>query len=90
MITKEQILRVDDWRWEIPLGTREDMRVPAFIFASMPIIDALLSDRSLDQLINVTTLPGIEMAALLMPDAHEGYGFPIGGVAATAYPEGAI
>jgi tRNA-splicing ligase RtcB len=90
MITRAQILKVDDWRWEIPLGTRDDMRVPAFIFASATIIDALLSDRSLDQLINVTTLPGIEMAALLMPDAHEGYGFPIGGVAATTYPEGAI
>ena len=90
MITKEQLIKVNDWQWEIPLGTRSDMRVPAYIFASMPIIEALLNDRSLEQLINVTTLPGIEMAALLMPDAHEGYGFPIGGVAATVYPEGAI
>ncbi len=90
MITKEQLVKVNDWQWEIPIGTRGDMRVPAFIFASMPIIEALLNDRSLDQLINVTTLPGIEMAALLMPDAHEGYGFPIGGVAATVYPEGVI
>ncbi|MBR9998128.1 MAG: RtcB family protein [Cyclobacteriaceae bacterium] len=72
------------------MGTRADMRVPAIIFASQPIIEALLTDRSLDQLLNVTTLPGIEMAALLMPDAHEGYGFPIGGVAATKYPDGVI
>ncbi len=90
MVLKEQLIRVNDWEWEIPLGTRDDMRVPAIIFASQPILDALLTDRSLDQLINVTTLPGIQMAALLMPDAHEGYGFPIGGVAATRYPDGAI
>jgi len=90
MIRVEQLVKVNDWQWEIPLGTRDDMRVPAYIFASLPIIEALLADRSLDQLINVTTLPGIEMAALLMPDAHEGYGFPIGGVAATSYPDGAI
>jgi tRNA-splicing ligase RtcB len=90
MVLKEQLIRVNDWEWEIPLGTRGDMRVPAIIFANQPILDALLTDRSLDQLINVTTLPGIQMAALLMPDAHEGYGFPIGGVAATRYPDGAI
>lgn len=90
MITKEQLVKVNDWQWEIPYGTRIDMRVPAYIFASLPIVEALLADRSLDQLINVTTLPGIEMAALLMPDAHEGYGFPIGGVAATSYPDGVI
>lgn len=90
MVQKEQIKKVNDWQWEIPMGTRSDMRVPAYIFASLPIIEALLTDKSLDQLINVTTLPGIEMAALLMPDAHEGYGFPIGGVAATRYPEGVI
>jgi len=90
MLAKEILVKINDWQWEIPLGTRSDMRVPAIIYASEPIIDALLTDRSLDQLINVTTLPGIEMAALLMPDAHEGYGFPIGGVAATKYPDGVI
>lgn len=90
MVGLDQLKRINDWQWEIPAGTRQDMRVPARIFATRPILEALLRDRSLDQLINVTTLPGIQMAALLMPDAHEGYGFPIGGVAATAYPEGVI
>jgi len=90
MVSFEQLVKINDWEWEIPITTRHDMRVPAYIFASLPIIEALLADRSLDQLINVTTLPGIEMAALLMPDAHEGYGFPIGGVAATRYPHGVI
>jgi tRNA-splicing ligase RtcB len=90
MITKEQLIKINDWQWEIPLRTRSDMWVPALIYASESIVEALLEDRSLDQLINVTTLPGIEVAALLMPDAHEGYGFPIGGVAATKYPDGVI
>lgn len=90
MMKFEHLHKISDWKWEIPLGTRQDMRVPAYIFASESILQAIFRDRSLDQLINVTTLPGIEMAALLMPDAHEGYGFPIGGVAATRYPDGAI
>ncbi len=90
MLNFDQLVRINDWQWEIPRGTREDMRVPAIIFASRQIIASLLTDRSLDQLINVTTLPGIQKAALLMPDAHEGYGFPIGGVAATRYPDGVI
>ena len=54
------------------------------------MLDALLQDKSLEQLINVATLPGIKKAAIVMPDAHEGYGFPIGGVAATTWPDGVI
>lgn len=66
------------------------MRVPAIIYASHRVLESMFADRALEQLINVTTLPGIQMAALLMPDAHEGYGFPIGGVAATRFPDGVI
>ena len=66
------------------------MRVPAHIYADEDLLEAMLADRSLQQLINVATLPGIQKAAMVMPDAHEGYGFPIGGVAATSYPNGAI
>ena len=66
------------------------MLVPAQILASEEILDDIIEDRSLNQLVNVATLPGIRKAALVMPDVHEGYGFPIGGVAATAYPHGAI
>lgn len=90
MVRLDELVKINDWQWEIPRETRADMRVPARIFASLPIIESLLNDRSLDQLVNVTTLPGIQVAALLMPDAHEGYGFPIGGVAATSFPEGVI
>lgn len=90
MLQWNQIRKINDWQWEIPASVRKDMRVPAHIFASREIVESLLTDKSLEQLINVTTLPGIQLAAILMPDAHEGYGFPIGGVAATSYPDGVI
>ena len=84
------IQRISDWVWEIPKSYRSDMRVPARIYASKQMLESTFHDRTLRQLINVATLPGIQRAALVMPDAHEGYGFPIGGVAATEYPDGII
>lgn len=66
------------------------MLVPAYVYCKQEMLEHILSDRSLEQLINVASLPGIEKAAIVMPDAHEGYGFPIGGVAATRWPEGLI
>jgi tRNA-splicing ligase RtcB len=82
--------QLEDFLWEIPKEVRKDMRVPAHIYALEESLPALTGDRSLEQLINVATLPGIRKAAMVMPDAHEGYGFPIGGVAATSYPDGVI
>lgn len=90
MVQKEQLKKITDYQWEIPLTTRSDMKVPAYVYAKEEMLDALLSDRSMEQLINVATMPGIVKAAMVMPDAHEGYGFPIGGVAATAWPDGII
>lgn len=87
---KAKLLRLADYLWEIPQDHRADMRVPARVYALDALIAPMLADRSLEQLVNVATLPGIVGAALAMPDAHEGYGFPIGGVAATKYPDGAI
>ena len=66
------------------------MRVPARVFADEEILAAIREDRSLEQLQNVATLPGIVGAALAMPDVHQGYGFPVGGVAATAPPDGVV
>jgi len=66
------------------------MRVPARIYASEELLEQILHDRSLEQLINVATLPGIQQAAIVMPDVHEGYGFPIGGIAAMDIDEGVI
>jgi tRNA-splicing ligase RtcB (3'-phosphate/5'-hydroxy nucleic acid ligase) len=76
--------------WEIPASSRPDMRVPARVFADRELLDAILDDRSLEQLQNVATLPGIVEAALAMPDIHQGYGFPVGGVAATEVPDGVV
>ncbi|NGP76520.1 RtcB family protein [Balneolaceae bacterium YR4-1] len=90
MIRKEQLNKMTNFLWEIPQSYREDMRVPARVYATEEGLEAILKDDSLDQLINVSTLPGIQKAAIAMPDAHQGYGFPIGGVAATKYPEGVI
>ena len=90
MINKENLKKISDVLWEIPKSYRPDMNVPARIFVSEKMLDEVFSDRSIEQLINVTTLPGIVGYAYAMPDAHEGYGFPIGGVAATKIPTGVI
>jgi len=65
-------------------------RAPARVFADAELIAQIRRDRSLQQLVNVTSLPGLYGAALGMPDMHEGYGFPVGGVAATRLPDGVI
>jgi tRNA-splicing ligase RtcB len=82
--------KISEYIWKIPKAMRPDMRVPAKVFSSDKLIKDLSRDRSIEQLINVTTLPGIQKEAVVMPDAHEGYGFPIGAVAGTCYPDGAI
>ena len=84
------VQRVDDELWEIPASARADMRVPARVFADSELLAAIEQDRSLEQLANVATLPGIVDASLAMPDIHQGYGFPVGGVAATAPPDGVV
>ena len=66
------------------------MRVPLKVFASEEMLQALKEDRCLEQGMNVATLPGIRKQAIMMPDAHQGYGFPIGGVAAFSEEEGCI
>jgi tRNA-splicing ligase RtcB len=76
--------------WEIPTSYRGDMRVPARIFADAELLSKMKTDRTLYQAANVATLPGIIKNAFAMPDAHEGYGFPIGGVAAVDANEGVI
>ncbi|MDF2157174.1 RtcB family protein [Algoriphagus sp. CAU 1675] len=90
MDLKQHIQKVDEYLWEIPQKTREGMRVPAQIYASDKLMQELGNDNSLEQLTNVAMLPGIKKASIVMPDVHEGYGFPIGGVAATEWPHGVI
>ncbi len=81
--------RVENVIWRIP-KYRSDMRVPVLVFASEELLEKMRQDRTLVQASNVATLPGILKHAIVLPDAHEGYGFPIGGVAATDYEEGVI
>jgi len=90
MISKKDFKKISPWLWEIPKGFRFDMLVPARIYASEKMLEDCFRDKSLEQLINTATLPGIIKYAIAMPDAHEGYGFCIGGVAATKFPEGVI
>lgn len=76
--------------WEIPKTCRPDMRVSARVYASQEMLEQIAQDRSLEQLTNVACLPGIQKWALAMPDVHEGYGFPVGGVAAFDIQTGVI
>jgi tRNA-splicing ligase RtcB len=81
--------RIDDYSWRIP-KYKSGMRVPGMVFADKNLLDKMQTDRTLQQCVNVAHLPGIYKYAITLPDGHEGYGFPIGGVAATDYDEGVI
>ncbi len=87
---KRAVRKLTPYLYEIPKDYRWDMRVPARFYADADILEHALQDKSLDQLVNTATLPGIVGYALAMPDIHQGYGFPIGGVVATRYPDGVI
>jgi tRNA-splicing ligase RtcB len=82
--------RVDEYTWKIPKSYQTGMQVPGIVFADEVLIEKIKKDRTLQQCCDVTHLPGIYKYAITLPDGHEGYGFPIGGVAATDYEEGVI
>src|SRR5271155_5245957 len=73
--------KIDDYRWELP--RRGGMRVPGLVFASEKLLGKIERERVAEQVGNVAHLPGIVGYSMAMPDAHWGYGFPVGGVAAT-------
>ena len=77
-------------QWRIPKSYRADMRVDGIIFADDTLIEQIKKDQGPEQVVNVATLPGIQKASLAMPDIHWGYGFCIGGVAATDPEEGGV
>jgi tRNA-splicing ligase RtcB len=85
-----ELRALDELLWELPAEARDDMRVPARVFADAELLADIRGDDSLVQLQNVATLPGIVDAALAMPDIHSGYGFPVGTVAATELPDGVV
>jgi len=90
MVQRSDFRRLTPFLWELPKGARDDMRVAARIYADSELFNSAFDDRSAEQLINTSTLPGVVGYALAMPDIHQGYGFPIGGVAATRLPSGVI
>lgn len=90
MVQLRELERVGPWEWEIPTSVRADMRVPVRLIASRELLEAIGDDASLEQAVNATTLPGVVGRVVVMPDVHQGYGFPIGGIAATELPSGVI
>jgi tRNA-splicing ligase RtcB len=82
--------KIDDYRWEIPREYRSGMRVPGLIYASEDMLDSIREEQAAEQVVNVAFLPGIVGHSLAMPDIHWGYGFPIGGVAATRVEDGVV
>ena len=85
-----KVNRIDDYRWEIPTSYKPGMRVTGLIYASESMLEHIFEERVFEQVANVAFLPGIVGHSLAMPDIHWGYGFPIGGVAATGMRDGVI
>jgi tRNA-splicing ligase RtcB len=85
-----QLEKIDDYRWRIPRDQRLGMLTDVRVYASRAILDKIAQDQSLEQAANVATLPGIVGSSLAMPDIHQGYGFPIGGVCATDLASGVV
>lgn len=82
--------RIGSHEWRIPVGAVPGMRVPGVVFATEELLEKAIEDRAVEQVANVATLPGIVRASYAMPDIHWGYGFPIGGVAATDIEAGGV
>ena len=89
-IQKSQLQKLDRYRWLVPRTTRDGMLTDALIYADENLLEAILKDLSIEQAMNVAFLPGIVGRSLAMPDIHQGYGFPIGGVAATNLRDGVV
>jgi tRNA-splicing ligase RtcB (3'-phosphate/5'-hydroxy nucleic acid ligase) len=85
-----QLERVGPYLWRIPRDAGRGMRVPGLVVADDRLIESIKSDASLEQLANGATLPGIVKAAMAMPDIHQGYGLPVGGVVATDARSGVV
>src|SRR5262245_36638047 len=85
---RESLVQLDDYRWQIP--AEGGMRVPGVLFADRDLLDQMLADRTPQQVKNAAHLPGILDASIAMPDAHWGYGLPVGGVVATDEREGVV
>jgi tRNA-splicing ligase RtcB len=84
------LIKVDEYRWEIPQDYKAGMRVPGLIYASEVMLESMRDEQTPEQVANVAFLPGVVGYSLAMPDIHWGYGFPIGGVAAMTVEDGVV
>jgi tRNA-splicing ligase RtcB len=82
--------KVSEFEYRIPRSYKDGMRVDGILYTSEAMLNDLLNDQACEQVANVAMLPGIVGRSMAMPDVHWGYGFPIGGVAATALDEGGV
>jgi tRNA-splicing ligase RtcB (3'-phosphate/5'-hydroxy nucleic acid ligase) len=85
-----EVEEIGAYRYRIRRDQRRGMRTDVVVYANQELIDHIRTDLSLEQAMNVETLPGIIGPSLAMPDIHQGYGFPIGGVAAMAVEDGVV
>lgn len=84
------VQKLDDYRWLLPQEYKPGMRVPGIIYADELLMEAIMKDLSLEQVANGAFLPGIVKASFAMPDIHQGYGLPVGGVVATDVRDGVL
>jgi len=85
-----QLKKLDEYRWLVPRDSERGMKTDALIYADARLMEQIVKDLSIEQAMNVACLPGIVGKSLAMPDIHQGYGFPIGGVAATDWQKGVV
>jgi len=93
LVTKSgnhKVRKISDLEFRIDANPDKGMKVPVTIYANDSLIAKMMTDRTIDQAANVATLPGVQKHVVVLPDGHEGYGFPVGGVAATDLEEGVI
>ncbi|MDH7569462.1 MAG: RtcB family protein, partial [Armatimonadota bacterium] len=90
MITRQQLREIGRYVYEIPRGAQPGMRVPARLYASPELMEQIFQDQSLQQLVNTAMLPGVADYVIAMPDIHQGYGCPVGGVVAVRTSDGVI
>ena len=85
-----RVRKISDFIFQVEKNESKGMKVPVTIYANDNLISKMITDRTIDQATNVATLPGVIKHVVVLPDGHEGYGFPVGGVAATDLEEGVV
>jgi tRNA-splicing ligase RtcB (3'-phosphate/5'-hydroxy nucleic acid ligase) len=85
-----RVRKISDYIFQVERNESKGMKVPVTIYANDNLISKMITDRTIDQATNVATLPGVIKHVVVLPDGHEGYGFPVGGVAATDLEEGVV